>query len=71
MAHNQKLFFQNEHRKFQQKVSSLYLLKTFGINCNLGTSIERQKELDEIVRVRNEERAVLNATTGKAGGVYK
>ena len=38
---------------------------------NLGTSTERQKELEEIVRIRNEERAVWNATNEKGGGVYR
>jgi len=39
-------------------------------DCNLGTSSETKKELEEIVRIRNEEREVWNATNGRGSGVY-
>jgi len=66
----------------ESKISLHQIRETFGPQSKIvlpkrtpkgltkGTSGERKKELEEIVRVRNEEREVWNATNGKGSGVY-
>jgi len=66
----------------ESKISLHQIRETFGPQSKIvipkkatkiitkGTNSERQKELEEIVRVRNEEREVWNATNGKGSGVY-
>ena len=66
---------QSESREMDPQMKYLYEFVGNSISwdsdCNLGTSSETKKELEEIVRIRNEEREVWNATNGRGSGVYK
>merc|ERR1711990_398662 len=66
----------------ESKISLHQIRETFGPQSKVvlpkrtpkistkGTNSETKKELEEIVRIRNEEREVWNATNGRGSGVY-